>query len=170
MNLPGLLRQFKQSFWEFWAARDAREQRMLTAAAAVAVLGLSYALLIDPALNGRAQTAKNLPILRQQVAQMQALAQEAAALSAKPAPPTAVLSRETLVASLALKGLQSQNVMLSGSQISVQLNSASFAAVLAWLDEMQKSSRVALVDANIVALEQPDRVNAKLTLRQAGNE
>lgn len=170
MNPTGFLRQSKQSFWEFWAARDAREQNMLTAAAAVVTLGLCYILLIDPAVSGQAQTTKNLPILRQQVAQMQALAQEAAALSAKPLPPPAALSREIIAASLARKGLQSQNVMLSGSQISVQLSSASFSALLGWFDEMQRSSRVTVVEASIVALEQPDMVNAKLTLRQAGND
>ena len=172
MNLASLLRLglFKQSFWEFWAARNARERLMLTTATAVVMLSLIYALLIAPAVTGRAQANKNLPLLRQQVAQMQALAKEAATLAALPVLPAPALSREFIAASLTRKGLQAQSVMLSGAQIEVQLSSASFAATLAWLDEMQRSARLAVVEANFVALDLPDMVNAKLTLRQPGND
>lgn len=168
MNLATLYQQSKQSFWEFWAARDARERIMLSAGAVVVGLALIYLALIDPALTGRAQTNKNIPLLREQVAQMQAMAKEATAL---PSPPTsssqATLSRELIVTTMTGKGLPTQNVTVSGDQVTVQLATASFAATLAWLDEIQKSARLAVVEANIVALEQPDMINAKLTLRQA---
>ena len=114
MNLVGLLNRSKQSFSEFWAVRDARERAMLSAAAAVVLLGLIYALLIDPALTGREQLHKNLPELRQQVAQLQALSKEAAALSGKPAaPPIAMamaISKENIEAALARNGLKPQSV------------------------------------------------------------
>lgn len=166
MNPASSLQLFKQSLSEFWAARDARERTMLAAAAAVVMLGLIYALLIDPALNGREQLNRNLPLLRQQVAQLQALASEAAALAAQPVPPATVISRDNIAAALARNGLKPQGMTLSGDQVEVQLTAASFAAMLGWLDEMQRSARLAVVDANIVALDQPDMVNAKLTLRQ----
>lgn len=167
MNLATLFQQSKQSFWEFWAARDARERIMLAAGAVVAGLGLIYLALIDPALTGRAQTTKNLPLLRQQVAQIQAMAKEATAFPATPASSQATLTRELIVNTMTGKGLPIQNVTVSGDQVTVQLAAASFAATLAWLDEIQKSARLAVVEANIVALDQPDMVNAKLTLRQA---
>ena len=168
MKLATVFQQSKHSFWEFWAARDARERIMLVAAAVVAGLGLIYIVLIDPALTGRAQINKNLPLLRQQVAQMQALAKEAATLSAEPTsiPPT-TLSREFIVATMTGKGLPTQNVTVSGDQVTVQLTLASFAATLAWLDEIQKSSRLAVIQVDLVALEKADMINAKLTLRQA---
>jgi general secretion pathway protein M len=170
MNLPGLLNQSGQSLSEFWTARDARERKMLTAAVLVATLGLTYALLIDPALSGRAQLNKSLPVLRQQVAQMQALSKEAAELSGKAPSPVMAMSKGIIEASLARNGLKQQNIVLSGDFAKVQLNSVSFAGMLNWLDDMQHSSRLAVIDANIIALAQPGMVDATFTLRQQRSE
>ena len=170
MNLTGLLNQFRQSFSEFWAVRDARERAMLAVAALVVTFGLAYALLIGPALAGRDQLNKNLPVLRQQVAQLQALSKEAASLSGKSVPPVTAMSKENIEAALARNGLKPQSVMLTGDFAKVQLAAASFAGTLNWLDDMQKIALLSVVDANIVALAQPDMVNATLTLRQLGNE
>ena len=170
MNLTGLLNQSRQSFSEFWAVRDARERAMLTVAALVVTFGLAYALLIDPALSGRDQLNKNLPVLRQQVAQMQALSKETAALSGKSASPLIAMSKENIEAALARNGLKPQSVMLTGDFAKVQLSAVSFAGTLNWLDDMQKTALLSVVDANIVVLAQPDMVNATFTLRQPGNE
>jgi len=166
MNLTSLLNQSRQSLSDFWMVRDARERAMLAAAAVAAVFGLFYALLIGPALTGRDQLNKNLPELRQQVAQLQALAKEAATLSGNPASPVAAISEESIKAALARKNLKPQSVMVTGDLVKVQLVSASFAETLGWLDDMQKTARLSIVDANIVALAQPDMVNVTLTLRQ----
>jgi general secretion pathway protein M len=170
MNLTALLNQSRQSFSEFWAVRDARERAMLAVAALIVTLGLAYALLIDPALAGRDRLNKNLPVLRQQVAQLQALAKEAAALSGKSAAPLIIMSKENIEAALARNGLKPQNVMLTGDFAKVQLATASFAGMLNWLDDMQKSALLSVVDANIVALDKPDMVNATFTLRQQGKD
>lgn len=170
MNLTVFLDQSGQSFSEFWTARNARERAMLTVAAAVVMLGLAYALLIGPALAGRDQLNKNLPVLRQQVAHLQALAKEAAALSDKPVSPLIATSKENIDAALARNGLKPQSVMLNGDMIKIQLSTASFAGTLNWLDEVQKSALLSVVDANIVALAQPDMVNAIITLRKPSHE
>jgi len=170
MNLTGLLNQSRQSFSEFWAVRDARERAMLAVAALVVTVGLAYALLIDPALSGRDQLNKNLPVLRQQVAQMQASSKEAAALSGKSASPLIAMSKENIEAALARNGLKPQSVMLTGDFAKVQLSAVSFAGTLNWLDDMQKTALLSVVDANIVVLAQPDMVNATFTLRQPSHE
>jgi len=170
MNLAGLFSQAGQSLADFWAARDARERALLVAAAVAVTLGLYYALLVSPALTGRGQLNKNLPELRQQAAQLQALAQEAAVFSGKSSPPPAAISEESIKTALAHKGLKPQSVALAGGLVKVQLTDVSFAAMLEWLGDMQKTARLSVVDASIVALAQPDRVNAVLTLRQPGNE
>lgn len=170
MSLSNLLDQPKQTFAGFWAARDARERAMLAAAAAVVALSLTYALLIDPAISGRDRLNKNLPQLRQQVAQLQALSQEAAAYSANAAQPLAALSADNIKASLEAKGLKPQSVTLSGGLAKVQLAAVSFAGTLNWLDEMQKTARLMVIDANIVVQDKPDTVNAAFTLRQQRNE
>jgi general secretion pathway protein M len=170
MSLIGLLDQSRQSFSEFWAARDARERVIIAVAALVVTFGLVYALLIDPAMGGRNALNKSLPLLRQQVAQMQALSKEAAALSGKSATPLIAMSKENIEAALAHNGLKPQSVMLTGDFAKVQLSTVSFAGTLNWLDEMQKTALLTVVDANIVALPQSDMVNATLTLRQQRNE
>lgn len=169
MNLVRLFEQSRVSYSEFWAARDARERAMLAAAALVVTIALVYLLLIAPALSGRVQLNKNLPILRQQVAQMQALSNEAAALSGKPTAPLVAMSRENIEAALARHGLKPQSVVLTGDFAKVQLASVSFTGTTNWLDELQKTAQISVLDANIVALDQPDMVNATVTLRQQGS-
>jgi general secretion pathway protein M len=171
MNLKVLLGQSRLSFAEFWGARDARERAMLSVAALVVTLGLSYALLIDPALSGRERLNKNLPVLRMQVAQMQAMAKQAAAATAgRSAAPMPAMSRQNIEAALARNGLKPQSVMLTGDYAKVQLASVSFSGTLNWLDDMQKTTLLSVADANIVALAQPDMVNATFTLHQQRNE
>lgn len=170
MNLTGLLNQSRQSFSEFWAVRDARERAMLAVAALVVTIALAYALLIDPALSGRNRLNKNLPELRQQVAQLQALSKEAAAFSGKSAAPLIAMSKENIEKALAQNGLKAQSVVLSGDYAKVQLSAVSFAGTLNWLDNMQSAALLSVVDANIVALAQPDLVNATFTLRQQRND
>ena len=178
MNTPLLLSQFKKSFSEFWAARDARERLILTVAVVVTTLALIYILLIAPALSGRVQLDKNLLELRQQVAEMQALAKVATALSKAPAQPlagnsaalSATMTQENIEAALARNGLKPKSVMLNGGIVKVQLVSASFSGMLNWLDEMQKNVQLTVADANIVALAQPDFVDATLTLRRQERE
>jgi general secretion pathway protein M len=169
MNLTALLDKFRQSFLEFWAARDARERTMLEVAALAMTFGLTYALLIDPAMAGRDQLNKNLPLLRQQAAQMQALSNEASALSGKAAVPLITMSQKNIETTLARNGLKPQSVILTGDYAKVQLAAASFAGTLNWLDDMQKNALISVVDADIVAQAQPDMINATLTLRRPRN-
>lgn len=164
MSLRDLLRQSRQTLAEFWSVRDARERVLLMVGAAVVLLGLCYALLVNPALSGRDRLNRNLPDLRQQAAELQALAKEAGSFSGKSAP--LEVSVESIKSALARKGLMAQSVALNGDMLNVQLAEASFALTLEWLDEMQKMAGLAVVEANIVALAKPGMVNATLILRQ----
>lgn len=166
MNLTGLFKQSRQSLLEFWSARNARERGMLATASVVVVLALTYASLIAPALNGRERLGKDLPELRQQAALLEAMSKEAAALSGRAVPPVTAISRESIEAALARKGLKPQSVIVAGDLVKVQLSAASFASTLDWLDEMQKTAMLSVVDTNVVALAQADAVDATLTLRQ----
>ncbi len=159
-----------ESLAAFWEARNPRERAILAGGAALLVLGLLYAILLGPALSGRDRLHKDLPQLRQQVAQLQALARDAAGLaSSTPATP-APLTKESLEADLTRRSLKPDSVAVTGEIARLQLSNASFASLVAWLDEIQKSTLVSVVDANIVAQAQPDTVNATLTLRQQKGE
>jgi len=164
------LQRLRQSLLLFLAARDRRERIMLGCGAALLALALVYMLLIDPALAGRAQLRKNLPGLHQQVAELQALASEAAGLSGKTAAPVMAISKESIETSLARSGLAAQSVVVTGDFIKVQLAAASFAGIVNWLGETQANSRVAVSDAAITALSEPGSVNATLTLQRRQSE
>jgi general secretion pathway protein M len=170
MSMTGKLNGLKQSWSGFWQARNKRERTMLSAAIVVIVVGLFYALLIDPPLSGRENLQKRLPALRQQSAEMQGMAKDAAALSGKPATPAPVLTRQSLEASLTKKGLKPESVSLTGDTAKIQLAAVSFAGTVEWLDEMQRTARVSVTDAVFSALEKPDMVNATLTMRQQRSE
>jgi general secretion pathway protein M len=164
------LHRLRQSMSLFLAQRNERERRLLAWAAIVVALGLVYALLIDPALSGRAQLRKSLPALQQQVAELQTLAREAAALSGKTAAPAAPVSRASLESTLGRNGLSAQNLVLSGDFIKLQLSAVPFSSVVGWLGELQTSARVRVTEASITALAEPGTVNATLTLQQQKNE
>lgn len=170
MNPTSLIVLAKQAYSDFWAKRDARERAMLGLAALVVAFGMIYALLVDPALSGRDRLNKNLPLLRQQFVLMQALAKQATELSGSSAAPLPPVSSENIVAALARNGLKSQNITVTGKSVKVLLATASFAGIMDWLAELQKTARLVVVDADIVALPQPDMVNASITLQQPTHE
>ena len=161
-----MLKEWRAAASAFWLERNARERSLLLLAGSVLGLGLLYVLFIDPALQGRAQLEKSLPLLRQQAAELQTLSKEASGLTAQAATSVAPMSRDSIAAGLARKGLNAQNVTLSADFAKVQLTAVPFANLLRWLDDAQKVERLMVVDASISAQEPPGSVNAVLTLRQ----
>lgn len=160
------LTQMTRSASGFMNERTPQERRLIAFGAAFLVLALLYLLLIEPALEGRAQLKKNLPALRQQTAELQTLAAEAAALGPVDAQPTAPATKETLEASLARQGLKAQNLTVTGDFVRVQFAAVPFPAMATWLDEVRQSSRLSVSEASVTALPEPGSVNATVTMRQ----
>jgi general secretion pathway protein M len=159
----------------YWAQRNQRERGLLGAAAALIVLSCIYLLLVEPAWSGRIRLQKDLPVLRQQAAELQALTARAASLTGLQAERTApTLTKDAVEMALKVKGLSAQSVALSGELARVQLSGVAFAGLLDWLDNAQKNSQWQVVEANISAPGganvQPGTVNASLTLRQQKHE
>lgn len=169
MSAVGIISELQESIAGFWLGRNARERTMLAAGAALVMLGLIYAVLFGPALSGRAQLQKNLPSLRQQAADMQAMAREAAQLAGVSVPPPAIVTKESVEALLTQKGFKASTVAVSGDVVRLQLSSASFSGLLDALEELRKTAGLAVLDANFVALAPIDTVSANLTLRQQKN-
>ncbi len=161
------LSKIQQAAAAFWAVRDARERKLLLIATAVIIAALYYLLLIAPALTGREQLGKSLPLLREQVAQLQALASEASGLSSHAETSVAAMSKETLTAALAAHGLKAQSVSVTGGIAQIQLVGVSFSQTLNCLDELQKTARISVNEAKITALAQPDQIDAMFTFHQA---
>ena len=170
MNQASLMNQSKRSLSEFWTSRNARERRMLTAAGVVVAAALLYSLFIAPAVSGRVRLNKDLPDLHQQVAQIHELSREAAELAEKQVIAIPVITRESIEAALARKGLKAQSLMVNDGTVQLKLAAASFADTMGWLDEMQKTARLSVVTATVAALPQPDIADVTLALRQQGNE
>lgn len=163
----------RTSFLSFWEARNRRERSVLLIASGLVLGLLVWLWLIDPALQGRAQLKKALPAMQAQLAQLQALTKQAAALPAANADTTnataaqaAPLSRSMLESSLARKNIKPQTLEVNGELVRLKLSDVSFAALIAWLADMQATAQLAVNEANVVALEQSDRVDASLSLRQ----
>ena len=150
----------------FWRDRSPRERKQLLLMTGVIVLALLYLLLVAPAVSGRNQLRKSLPELRPKSADMQQLVRDAAALSAIVAPPPMLLSKDSIDAALGAHGLKAQSTVVTDDVVRVQLNAASFAALVGWLADMQRTARLSVIDASIVAQSTTDSVNATMTLRQ----
>jgi general secretion pathway protein M len=164
------LNKLRESATAFWQERDVRERKILAFGALFLLLALVYLLFLNPALSGRTQLDKALPVMRQQAAELQGLAGQAAQLAQAGAPAVAPVTKESINAALARYTLKPQNVLMTGELTKVQFAEASFAQIVGWLDEMQRASRLSVVEATVEALPTLDRVNATLTLRQQNNE
>jgi general secretion pathway protein M len=164
-----VLGALRDAFSAFWEERNVRERNMLLMAAVAILLALVYLFLLEPALNGRERLQKTLPELRQQAAEMQVLARQMAAAGANRSAPAAPVTKEIVDRALERRGLTAQNALVSGELVRLQFNSASFAAITGWLEEMQRTYRLSVTEASVEATPVVDMVNATLSLRQQRN-
>lgn len=168
-TLNAVLRRYRQLGQEFWQVRSEQERTLLSIGGVLLVLALVYTILIDPAVSGRAKLQTDLPLLRQEAAEIEALAQQAQA-SAKLVPaPVPVMSRASLTSSLAGRGLTAQSIGMTADFAKVQLSGVPFAALLLWLDALRHESRIAVDEASITAQSGVGLVDATLTLHQSVN-
>jgi general secretion pathway protein M len=166
MSLATTIAQYRERANALWLARTEQERRFLAVGGAVVLLAVLYLLLVDPALEGRSQLRRQLPQMRQQAAELQALAQEANTLARAPATQIPPITREAVDSSLNGRGLKPQSLSMTGEYIKLQLNNVPFAGLAGWLDEQRRANRVLVQDATVTALPVAGQVDASLTLRQ----
>lgn len=164
------IQAWRLSIQSFWVERDPRERRLLALGSAVFLSALIYVIAIAPALQGTARLKQDLPGLRTQAAVLQSMAAEVQRLAANPVVAPPLSTPEDIEASLSRNGLKAQNVVVTGDLVRVQLNGVAFSSVLRWLDELQKTARLNVVDSSFTAQSQPDTVNAAISLRQPDTE
>ncbi|NVD97039.1 type II secretion system protein GspM [Massilia sp. BJB1822] len=167
-SLRTSLAQYQTRASEFWNARTEQERKLLGIGGAVVGLALFYVLLIDPALSGRAKLNKELPELRQQAAELQALAVEAAALNGQPSVPPPPMSRESINSSLQVRGLTAQNVMVTGEYAKLEFKGVAFAGLVTWLDAVRRENQLTVQETTVTAQSAAGMVDAAVTLHQSG--
>ena len=150
-----------------WSRCTSRVRQFLLGGG-VALLGIvAYLLLWQPAYEGRRKLEKELPILREQALEMNALAREARALIPQanaPAVSGAAL-QQAILSSLEAHGLKVAKWSLSGDSVLLQLERAPFGAVADWLAEMQRTQRLKVSEARIRYLGSPAQVSVLATLQ-----
>ena len=152
----------------YWNVRTEQERAFLGAGAAILLATLVYVILIAPAVSGRATQGRALPELRQQAAQMQAMAQEAAQLAGQRVSATMPMTRESLTASLTARSITPLSLTMTGDYAKLDLKDVPFAGLLAWLDVQRREQRILVLEATLSAQTNAGLVDAQLTLRQRG--
>jgi general secretion pathway protein M len=168
MTMRDTVLQARTAWTVFWKARNRRERSFLIAATAACVIAAVYALLIEPALTKRVSLEKNLPLLRQQAAQMQRLSQQVTQLPA--AQPFATgFSRQTVETSLKGLGLTPTEINVSDRTVQLQFASASLAHLLMWMEQVQ-AERLSVTETDIQTLAGTETVKARVTLIKTSEE
>jgi general secretion pathway protein M len=166
MSAVGKIAQLRERLTVAWLARTEQERKFLTIGGSTAAALLVYALFIAPAVEGRAQLEKTLPQLRQDAAQMRAMALEAGELARQPAPQVTPMSRESVAASLAALSITPVSLAVTGETARLQLAGVPFANLVGWLDAQRREARISVQEAAFTAQDTAGLVDATLTLRQ----
>ena len=167
-TFTSVIQEYQGRASAFWLARTEQERLFLGVGGAVLGVALFYALLIAPAVDGRTRLNKAIPELRQQAAELQALALEAASLRGQSVVPPPPMTRDSLSASLAARGIAAQSIAMTGEYAKLQMNGVPFAGLVSWLDAQRNEGRITVQDANISVSAQATAgiVDATLTLHQ----
>jgi general secretion pathway protein M len=105
--------------------------------------------------------------MRQQAAELQAMALEASALAARPAPAPTPMTQQSLAASLTARGIVSQPPAMTGDYAKLQMANVSFANLVLWLDAQRRENRIQVEDLTVTSLAAAGQVDASMTLRQS---
>ncbi|HKA39553.1 MAG TPA: type II secretion system protein GspM [Burkholderiales bacterium] len=135
----------------WWLGLARRERVMTAAAAALVLLALLFLVAIEPAWKTRARLAAELPKLRAQVQEVDALAQEARGLQGRGvAAESAGAARAALEQSLARANLAGARVAaLDERRIAVNSAGVPVAQWLAWAEEAARESRLRIATVRL---------------------
>jgi general secretion pathway protein M len=156
-----------------WWTGLARRERMMTAAAAsFAALALLFLIAIEPAWKTRERLAAELPRLRAQAAEIQALALEATDLQQRGvAAESAGGAQAALEQSLARAGLPATRVaVLDERRLAVSAEGVSASQWLAWAEEAARDSRLRIATARISRGPVRSVVDAEATFEVTGRQ
>ena len=135
---------------------------MIAAAAAVVGLAMVYAVAVEPAWMTRARVAREMPQLQEQLAQVEALREEARLLKqqgfgAQSVDALAVAAQQ----SLERVGMQALVRTEGKGTLVVSAKSVPAAPWFAWMEQFSREARVRLVHARVASVDSPGMVEAE---------
>lgn len=151
-------------------AASPRERRLVVAAALVIVMAVLYVVAWTPLTRDIERSRDGLARDRATLAAMQRLdASSAAPASATPAsatPPATVEPRAAVLAALDARGLRSAGaqVELREGRVSMVLGAVPLDALVALVDDLQRTAGLRVVEARLLARVEPGTVRAEITL------
>jgi len=136
---------------------------MVAVAVALVAVALLYLVGIEPAWTARARLARELPRLQEQMAELEALHDEARLLRQQGFGTDTDTSLQAGVErSLGRAGLLAKLRVESGSRISVSAVGVQAQAWFAWMEEFARESRVRVARARITRSGLPGTVDAEV--------
>lgn len=157
-----------------WLSLQARERSTLTLGGLLLAVILGYFLVISPWLALQARLDAGLPALRSALERMNRLAADAAALKALPVPSTAAPAAgpalQQAIGRMVWPGPAPVLRDDGSGRIQLQIGAVGFNELIAWLEQVQQSTRLRVASANLVRLGSGSgMVRAELVFEDAGS-
>ena len=153
----------------WWQSLGQRERSLVAGAAALALVAAVYAVAIEPAWKARARLGEELPLLRAQAAEVDALALEARQLARRgtAAAPAGAL-KSLLEQSLAAAQLRQARVTATDERrIVVSVQAAPVTPWLAWLEQAARESRLRIARIQVSRTAARGMVDSEVTFERA---
>jgi general secretion pathway protein M len=153
-----------------WRAMSPRERRLVGVGGALLLLAAAFLLLLEPAWRGRAALGRDLPLLREQLAQMLALQDEwrqiAGESTTRPAGGTVASRIAALEQTLRSAGLMEsvRKLEANGELIELRFAAAPHERWFAWLSTALGETRLRVVDLSVAREAGPGQLSARLVL------
>jgi general secretion pathway protein M len=156
-----------------WRSMSPRERRLVGIAGMLVLVTAGFLLLLEPAWRSRAVLERDLPVLRDQLAQMLALQDELRQAgtegAARPAGGNAASRVALLEQSVRSAGLSEalRKLEVNGELIELRFAGAPHERWFAWLPAALGETRMRIIDLAIARETAPGQVSARLVLESA---
>jgi type II secretory pathway component PulM len=142
---------------------------MVAVAAGVVGLAFTYAVAIEPAWTTRTRLAHQLPLLQEQLAELEALSEEARLLKQQGLGRDSADSVRTVAErSLARAGLPATLKSDSARSVSVSAPSVQAQAWFAWVEAFAREARVQVLSASVSRAAHPGMVQVEAVFEVPG--
>jgi general secretion pathway protein M len=166
------IRDIKAALTEWFEAREPREKRLLAGGGALLAAVLLYSVLWAPAWDGCSRIKARLPLLQEEVAQVQMQLDEARSLKGDVAirRPEGLALRDALSTSLSQAGVAAPQITVQGKGVQVEVKNVPFGVWMVWLDEVRRTEHVRVVSAHATGEAQPGHASVSVTVQPAAEQ